>query len=167
MSTLSEKATATIDAPSKPVVAFKFAVVKQITRQQIKMLENTEYYFRFQSGIYKDEDSPTRKPRKSKDGEEGKPMEAPWLMDVTEHTTGEIGKIIVPSVLKIELEDAYPEVDGKPGWLNRDFQVIPRRKTGKRYWLFDIQEIQIQDSPLDAPKEQASAPVAKKAKVNA
>jgi hypothetical protein len=162
---LSAKATATVSQPEKPTIAFKFAVVKQVTRQQIKMIEDTAYYFRFQSDIYREEDiNPTRK-RKVKDGAEtaDKPMEAPWLMDVTEHTSGEIGKIIVPSVLKTELEDAYPvlEEGGKPGFIGRDFEVIPHKKAGKRYWVFDIQEIAIEDSPLDA-KEAAQAETAAK-----
>lgn len=159
MDTASNVATA-------PAIAFKFAVVKQITRQQIKMVEGVEYYFRFQSGIYRDEDMPGRKPRQPKDGAPAKVMEAPWLMDVTEHTTGEIGKIIVPAVLKTELEDAYPfdaEAGEKPGFIGRDFQVIPRKKAGKNYWIFDIQEIKIENSPLDGgvPAEQ-SVPAADK-----
>ena len=139
--TLSEQAVAAAVA-SRP----KFTVKSHVTRQLIKIVAGTEYFFRAESAIYDaPEESGGRKPRAGSAAEAQKP---PKLLNVIELTTKTVGVVVVPHVLNEELTRFFPD----NGYVGKDFYIIKHAmEEGKKYSTFTIQEIEMEDEPASAP----------------
>lgn len=128
----------------KPGTTFK--VKRRVVEQLIKLKEETEYTFLLRGEIYKAKDvARTRK--------ESEPKDPPYLCSVTDMTTGEEGVIIVPTVLRSELEDFYPDST----YIGRVFQICKHKIEGKRYSTWDIAEME----PDEGEGEDVSAVEAK------
>lgn len=134
----------------------KFTVKKRVKETVIKIDFDTEYLFRVEAPIYKakENSAPSRK-----SPEDGAKQEAPHLVSVTLLDDNTRGVIVVPHVLRTELEDAYPD----NAYVGRMFQVIKHKIEGKRYNDFEINEIETdgelsETSASTPPETSASTP---------
>jgi hypothetical protein len=123
----------------------QFEIVKHVTLPLIKLLEDgTPMFLRFESAIKTADQLQATRTRKTKDPVTGKEVEAgaamppPDIADVTNLENGQLGQIIVNTVLRSNLDKVYPS----DGYVNKCFQ-LKKIKTSKRYFTFEILEIRL------------------------
>lgn len=115
-------------------MAIKFRVLKQITLPLIKLGINEEFFLRFDGEIFRAKEN-----TKGPVGADGKMKQPPFIAHVTHLESGAKGQIIVPTVLKADLEDAYPE----GSYVKRSFLIVNKgKKAGKEYNTFELAEIE-------------------------
>ena len=120
------------------------SIKKRVTMQLLKLGKDEQYY-RIETAM--------------KQGEEVKSSNkaAPWLMQVTDLKTGEVGQIIAPKILQSELDKHYPN----DSYVGKCFglSVTPPVEGGKKYNLVNITEIDDPSLASDvAPGVAASKP---------
>jgi len=126
----------------------KFAIKKRVKETVIKIELDTEYLFKIEGAIYKAKEATGTR----KTAEDAK-QEPPHLMSVSLlDEEGARGVVVVPHVLRTELEDAYPD----QSYVGKMFQVIKHKIEGKRYNDFEINEIET-DGELEASDEHGDA----------
>lgn len=126
----------------------KFRVLKQVTVPQIKLGVNEEHFFKLESEIFQAKEMKSRQPQ-----DPSKAMkQPPMLCRVLHLESGARGEIIVPAVLKLELEEAYPSAS----YVGRSFLIINKgKKAGKDYNTFEIAEIETDGEVDDQPQHKA------------
>lgn len=114
----------------------QFKRLRAISVPTFKMLEGGSYYFLFRSPI-------VTKQTTQKD-EKGAMVEKEIrIASVVNLKTGEVGQIVVGTVLDSELANGFP----KDSYVGKAFEIEKKKgKEGKRYRTYTIYEI-------DAPKE--------------
>lgn len=118
---------------------FKYTVKARVTEQLVKLELDTEYFVRFDFEIYKAKENAAR--RKAPDDKPA--QEPPHLCKITLLDDMSQGVMIIPTVLKTELEDAYPAAD----YVGRCFRLVRHRLEGRRYNTFEISEIEVEGLP--------------------
>jgi hypothetical protein len=109
----------------------KFARKSAVTLPTFKMLEGGSYYFQFMN--------PIRTETSQQKDENGKMVDKPIdIAQVVNVETGELGQIVVGSVLKSNLEKAYPN----GAYVGKAFEIVKQKgKEGKRYRTYTVYEI--------------------------
>lgn len=109
----------------------KFARKAAVTLPTFKMLEGGSYYFAFKA--------PIRTETSQQKDENGKMVDKPIdIAQVVNVETGELGQIVVGSVLKSNLEKSYPNA----GYVGKAFEIVKQKgKEGKRYRTYTVYEI--------------------------
>lgn len=105
-------------------MAFVKKVLKQVTLPVLKLKKNVERFFMFTGPM---------KTGKKIDDQMG-PAE---VLPATDLETGEIGLIIVPTVMQKELMENYPE----HAYVGKCFAILLTNVPGKRYNLVTMAEI--------------------------
>lgn len=123
-------------------MAFKAKAVRRVTRPVMKMEEGKAVFFRAVGAFYEGREI---KPTSGTDAQ----MKPATLIDVIDLETGEEAQIVAGAVLASNLREAYPNDTYK----GRCFQVtkLPKAK-GKRYFNFDVVEIEDPAAPAAAKK---------------
>lgn len=125
-------------------MVIKFRVLKQITLPLIKLGLNEEFFLRFDSEIFRAKEN-----TKGPVGADGKMKQPPFLAHVTHLESGAKGQIIVPAVLKSDLEDSYPE----GSYVGHSFLIINKgKKAGKEYNTFELAEIETEGEVAEDEK---------------
>jgi hypothetical protein len=97
--------------------------------------DGTPVYIKSNGAIFKAKENAKAKP-----GPDGKPLNPPELMEVTNLETGEIAQVVMNEVFATELRDKYPS----DGYVNKSFKVCKfKMQGGKRYATFQITEIRV------------------------
>lgn len=117
----------------------KFKTVKQVTLPALKIENDTAYHLRVDSAIYQVKSNDKTK----KDGGADARSETMDAVHVTDLHTGEMHQLLVPYVLKSELESHYP---GEK-YVGKCFLVKKFKDADKRYFTFEIAEIEIEKTP--------------------
>lgn len=158
---LSEQAVALIDAPARNVTPAptvengvvslhgkSFKVAKIVTRTVLKQVNDIPFYVRLESAVYQGEEISAGRGGAAK-------MNPAELINVENLETGELQLIIANTVLKSELDRAYPD----SSYVNKCFAIV--RKDGPKtradreaYKVYSIIEIE--------PDEETATPVAVK-----
>jgi hypothetical protein len=141
-----QKPKATVHEQEHVAPAFK--IKRRVTFHHIIMQADVEYVLRFDSAIFQGERNVSRDaPASDAPSEDDNPP--PYLANVTLMDTGEIGQIIIPSLLRRELEKLYAGDD----LIGAYFAITPggkkRRKSGKgEYNTFQIIELEAMEPAM-------------------
>lgn len=131
----------------------QFEVVRNVTLPFIIIPnDGTPSYIKFDTAIEADKSTFSERVRKSKNGEGPATQEPMHLATVTNLQTGEVGRLVVHSVLESTLTEAYP--DGS--YVGKYFQIVKSKTAGKRYFSFNIVEIKLKGGNA-GQQEQAKA----------
>jgi hypothetical protein len=119
-------------APAIPAGMPKFKLAKRVTLPTINPGVGEKHIFRI-------EDAMRESSYKSPDAEKEKPATVCTVVDID---TGVVSLWIVPEVAKKNIIEAYPE----NGYIGKYFAVqkLPKR-AGKRYFDFEIAELEIEE----------------------
>lgn len=115
--------------------------------QHIKLTKNDQY-FKIQTAMRQGDDIVVAAGTTKK--------QPPWLMEVTNLESGEYGQIIVPAILKSELDKQY----AGDAYVGKCFalSILTPEESGKKYNLVNITEIEDPDAPeVEAPTKGAKA----------
>jgi hypothetical protein len=112
----------------------KFTVKARVTEQLIKLELDTEYFVKFDSAFYKAKKNGT--PRTVAPGVQEK--EPPYLAKITLLDDSSQGVMIIPQVLRTEIDDYYPD----EAYVGLQFRIVRHKLEGKSYNTFDIAEIE-------------------------
>jgi hypothetical protein len=123
----------------------KFTVKSRITEQLIKLELDTEYFVRFDSEFFK-----AKKNGASRNPTAGAVQkEPPYLAKITMLDDGSQGVMIVPQVLRTEIEDYFPE----QAYKGLMFRIVRHKLEGKDFNTFDIAEIETDGELEELPNE--------------
>ena len=137
-------------------MSVQYKVTKTIGSNFWKWEQGKEKVFRVDSAIYVGRAMRTNSGIK----------EPPDLMDVTDVETGRQYSLLVHTVLKSNLTEAYPDET----YVGKFFSATQHAKEeGKRYCGFTVNEVEVDpadipEAPVAAARAQSPAPAAKKAK---
>lgn len=138
----------------------QFEIVRHVTKPIFKLPEDgSPAYIKFLSAIEPDKSSFSERMRKSrKEGENQEQQKPVDMADIVNLQTGEECRIIVHSVLKSQMNEAYPE----NAYVTKMFKVTKSAKKQGRgtsqYFTFDIAEIRLKQQPVPVT-EPVPAPV--------
>jgi hypothetical protein len=130
--------------------SFSFTKVRSITRPQIKIVDEVEYYFRFDSAMYLGKEIVATEGRK--------PMEAPTLINVVQLDTGEEGVVILHKIVSDTLKEKYPN----DGYVGKCFAITIHKLQTKRYKAASITEIAIGNAKPESAGAAETSKAAKK-----
>lgn len=118
------------------MTTFVPTIKKRITMEHFK-LGRTPQYFRMEGKMHQGEEIKNSN------------KQPPWLIEVSNLETGEIGQIIAPKILESELNKHYP----KDTYVGKCFalSITPPVEGGKKYNLVNITEIE-DPAPVEAKK---------------
>lgn len=113
----------------------KFKVTRNVTLPTLSLKEGQIVFVRFEEPIY------VGKKVEPKAGDTSKQKEPPHLVNVVDLETGELKTLILNTVLKSTIDEAYPN----GAYVRKSFRVekLPK-KAGKEYHGFVIQEVEAQ-----------------------
>lgn len=131
--------------PESYVPAFR--TVKLVTKPVLKWVPNRARYFTVNGAIYQAEQAVNREGEKV-----GKYDTPPFLLPVIDLSTGEEALAIAYSVLRKELESAYPG----DGYVGRSFSITQLKAEGKSYALWAIAEIEVEEEESVAGEPEAA-----------
>lgn len=121
----------------------QFKKIKDVTLPFLKLQNETLYYFKFTSPMFKGKKIDDQK-------------EAATLAHVVNLETGEKCEIICPTVLQGILRESYQE-----DYVGRCFEVVKHRDAGQKYSTFSVAEVA---DPDESEATEDEAPKAKKGK---
>lgn len=122
----------------------KFRKVASITRPVLKLDDGQTHYIQIEEA-FRVERLTEEQRRKSKFPE----SEEIVLCNVTDLETGEAMQLVVRTVFRSELEEAYPNA----GYVGKAFEVkMSDAGAGKRYKLFSIAEVELIADEEPAPE---------------
>jgi hypothetical protein len=126
----------------------QFEVVKNVTLPFVMIPgDGTPFYIKFNTPIEADKSTFSDRVRASK--KEGESKQEPMrLAEVTNLQTGEIGRLVVHSVLESTLVETYPDAQ----YVGRCFQLKKQKNAGKRYFSFEIVEIRLKGQNSEPAK---------------
>lgn len=114
-----------------PKQGLKFKVKKQITRTPLTLLPELPVYVKIESGYY---DLPAEVTIKQAKGQQ-----RPIIIDVTDLETGVGHSMMMYTVLKSELDRAYPD----QSFVGKSLMIVRHDMRGaKGYCTFDIAELE-------------------------
>ena len=144
--------------PAPLPTSIRLQIVKKVTIPFFIIPEDgNPCYLRFDTPIEPDQSSFSDRVRKGRKDENGQTNDQPMrIAKVTDIMTGEVCRLVAHSVLESTLDESYPE----KSYVGRIFAITKSKAKGKRYFAFNIDEMQIvEDAPVpDAPAAQQSAP---------
>jgi hypothetical protein len=131
-----------------------FVKKRSVTRPILQIDGSKPVYFKVDGGIHL---APLTEGQKPKLGPDGKEMQQPHIVMVTNLETGEESTIVTNSILKSELEKTYPS----EGYVGLSFAVektgSKRSSSGTTYSTYQISEIEIQAPPaVEKPQTKAT-----------
>lgn len=114
----------------------KLRIKKNVTLPTLSLKENQVAFVKFNEAIF------VGKKVEPKPGSTEKQKEPPHLVNVTDLETGELKTLILNTVLKSTIDEAYPGGT----YVGKSFRVekMPK-KAGKDYHGFMIQEIELDE----------------------
>lgn len=110
--------------------AFKYEVVSDVTLPVLKQEDNVPMFIKLDSPVYKGE---------AMNDKDGKALEPADLSKATNLETGEIGVVVMNTVLKSAIEKAYPDNT----FVGKCFRLERAPVPNKRYKAYKIQEIKV------------------------
>jgi len=119
----------------------QFEIIRNVTLPFIIVPgDGTPFYLKFNTAIAADTTTFSERVRKSKlDGDKSATQEPMHIAEVTNLQTGEVGRLVMHSVLESNLNEAYP---GNT-YVGRYFKINKEKAKGKRYFNFNIVEIKL------------------------
>lgn len=109
----------------------KYKVLRNVTMPSVKLEMETPYYLKATGAYFTG--------RAQKAGKNGEVMEPATVLPVVNIETGEVGQLILGSVLKGLLDEAYPA----EGYVGKAFRIVKHEKRpGKRYFTYSLDEIE-------------------------
>ena len=132
---ISENIPTTINQQTGEILptkqSLKFKVKKQITRTPLQLLPEFPVYVKIESGYY---DLPPEVTIKQAKGQA-----RPIIVDVTDLETGVGHSMMMYTVLKSELDKAYPDQT----FVGKSLMIVRRDVRGQKgYCTFDIAELE-------------------------
>lgn len=110
-------------------------VVKNVTLPQLKIITDTPMCVTFMKAIW--QGAPEDDARVKDGAVVNKRKEPPFLAEVRNEDTGEIAHMVVPTVLRKELEKQY----AGEAYVLKSFDICQHKLPGKDYNTFDIAEV--------------------------
>lgn len=151
------------------MVASKFKIKKHVTVPLLKISDSgVPAYVKFTGEIFRAKVNESEQKKyegalaswEKSDKKEPSPQapNPPELAHVINLETGEVAQIIISAILGSELRDGYPN----GGYVGKGFEIKKSKPTGsKRYAMFQIAEVELEDEPVEA-ETPVKAPAATK-----
>ena len=115
----------------------KFKIKRRITVPLFKLVSNVENYFKITSPITLAK--PLTGAAAAAAAAKKKIKEPPYLCEVVDLETGDVGQIILPTVLRSELEENYPD----NSYVDKCFCIVKFPIQDRDYYGFTITEIEL------------------------
>jgi len=132
----------------------KFKKVATVAANRFEIPEEKEFFIKFDSAITVID----RPAVMNKDGSEKEPASTMPAAFVTNLLTGEVGQLVLSQVLNDTLTKEYPDA----GYVNRFFRVVKHKVNGKRYFSYEVDEVEVEQDPqpplTDEPNDKAKKP---------
>ncbi len=110
----------------------KYKVVRNVTMPSIKLELETEYFLKATGAYFEGRAQKQR-------GSDGEAMKPATVLPVVNVETGEVGQLVLGSVLKDLLDESYPNAS----YVDKAFRVVKHdKKAGKRYFTYSLDEIE-------------------------
>jgi hypothetical protein len=124
----------------------QFEIVRNVTLPFIIVpSDGTPFYLKFNTAIEADKTTFSDRVRRSKsDVDKTQSAEPMHIAEVTNLQSGEVGRLVLHSVLESNLNEAYP---GNT-YVGRYFKINKEKAKGKRYFNFNIVEIKLKGAEV-------------------
>jgi hypothetical protein len=117
----------------------KFKKVATVAANRFELPEEKEFFIKFISAITVI-DCPAVM---NKDGTEKEPASTMPSAFVTDLITGKIGQLVLSQVLNDAIIKEYPNTEH----VNRCFRIVKHKVNGKRYFSYEVDEIEVEHDP--------------------
>lgn len=140
-------------------VVLQFEVVRSVTLPFFVLEAGQTCFLRFETAIAPDTSSFSERLRASRKDAAEKPQQAPVdVANIVNLQTGEECRMIVHSVLKSTLTEAYPS----DGYVKKCFRITKsadkKGRGANKYFSFDVTEIRLKNQPNGQATETSSTP---------
>lgn len=134
-------------APTGP----KFQIKKKLTLPTFKFIVDTPLYALFLGPIHRG----TQRGQAKLNPQTGEPELPPMLAHIVNMETGEHGQIMIAEIIKTEISENFPN----DGYVGHGFAITKqKRKEGKRYDPYNIDEIDVPAELQEVVKKFAKMP---------